>query len=101
MRLIEINTLSNGAHRNQTSEVVEIPTGWAVIPEGMETPNFPFGSVVAEDIDGAMTVTSWEPGAIPEPEHEPTPEPTIVDISLDLLAGHEERICLLELTSAT
>ncbi len=64
MRAIEIAALSNGAHRNQTGLDV-LPDGWAKIPNEMETQNFPFGVVTAEEIDGVMTVTSWAPGIIP------------------------------------
>ena len=74
MRAIEIAALSNGAHRNQTGLDV-LPDGWAKIPDEMETQNFPFGVVTAEEIDGVMTVTGWTPGAMPEPEPAPEPEP--------------------------
>lgn len=74
MRVIEIAALSNGAHRNQTGLDV-LPDGWARIPDEMETQNFPFGVVIAEEIDGVMTVTGWTPGAMPEPEPVPEPEP--------------------------
>ena len=73
MTIIEISTLENGAHRNQTGNMCTIPDGWAVIPDGMETENFPFGDVTAEEINGVMTVTRWTPGEIPEPEPEPEP----------------------------
>ena len=78
MRMIEIAALENGAHRNQTASRVDrsIPDGWAVVPEDMETENFPFGEITAEEIDGVMTVTGWTAGTIPEPEPEPVPEPT-------------------------
>lgn len=76
MTIIEISALENGAHRNQTGNMCTIPDGWAVIPDGMETENFPFGDVTVEEINGVMTVTSWTPGEIPEPEPEPEPEPT-------------------------
>ena len=36
----------------------------------------------------------------PEPEQEPKP-PSEEDITLDMLAEHEERLCMLELTAAT
>ena len=45
----------------------------------METKNFPFGNVTAEEIDGIMTVTSWIPGEIPGPEPEPEPVKPIDD----------------------
>lgn len=77
MRLIEIKAQENGAHNNQTiNGTVAVPEGWAVIPDDMELESFPFGDVVAEEIDGVMTVTGWVPGVIPEPEPEPEPEPT-------------------------
>lgn len=76
MLIIEISALSNGAHRNQTGTFSAIPDGWAIIPDGMETTNFPFGEVEAEEINGVMTVTKWTAGTIPEPEPEPDPEPT-------------------------
>lgn len=75
MRIIEIAPLENGAHRNQSGLFRTIPTGWAVIPNNMATDNFPFGEVVAEEIDGVMTVTSWVAGEIPV-EQEPVLTPT-------------------------
>lgn len=76
MRIVEIAPQSNGAHRNQSFPGY-VPDGWAVIPDEMETPNFPFGDVEAEEIDGVMTVTAWTAGEIPEPDPQPyEPEPT-------------------------
>ena len=97
MRAIEINPLPNGAHRNQTGSFTTVPIGWAIIPDNMETPNFPFGEVTAEEIEGVMTVTSWIPGTIPEPEPEPEPEPTAQDDNDAMLVDHEYRLTLLEL----
>ena len=69
MRIIEIAALKNGAHRNQTvfGEITP-PDGWAVIPDNIETQNFPFGDIVVEEIDNIMTVTRWEPGIVPDQE---------------------------------
>lgn len=70
MRIVEINQSSTGAHRNQTiifGKLSNIPDGWAVIPDNMETPNFPFGEVKAEKINGVMTVTNWVAGTVPAP----------------------------------
>ena len=95
MRLIEINALSNGAHRNQiVFGNVTSPDGWAIIPDDMETPNFPFGDVEVENIvhyrkmtteEGTIqkpytipTVTKWEPLPIPEPE--PGPEKSSAEL---------------------
>ena len=75
MRIVKIQSYSNGSHENQESVFpVPIPDGWAVIPKDMETPSFPFGAVEAEEIGGVMTVTRWTPGTIPEPEPEPEPQ---------------------------
>ena len=71
MRTIEITALSNGAHRNQTGSFTIVPDGWAIIPDGMETPNFPFGSITVDN-QTQPVVTSWTPLPIPEPE-KPTP----------------------------
>ena len=96
MKLIEITALSNGAHRNQTYNGSTVPDGWAVIPDGMAVPDtFPFVNLT---VDG-QTVTSMTAGTIPEPEPEPDPEPTSEDITLDLMAEHEERLCVLEITT--
>ena len=50
MRIIELQALENGAHRNQSaSSGLPIPDGWAVIPEEMELPNsFPFVDIETE-----------------------------------------------------
>lgn len=86
MKIVEIQALPNGAHRNQECELSYIPEGWAKIPDDMETPNFPFGELTAKEIDGVMTVTSWKAGVIPEPEPEPEREPT-ADEMLNALLG--------------
>ena len=85
MKILEITALPNGAHRNQAGTFSTIPSGWAVIPDSMETPNFPFGEVEVAEINGVMTVTKWTAGTVPEPEPEPEPEPTT-----------EERVAALE-----
>lgn len=78
MRIIEINALDNGAHRNQSYHGV-VPSGWAVVPYGLVTENFPFGEVEVAEVDGVMTVTKWTPGVMPEPEPEPEVEPSVWD----------------------
>ena len=75
MKIIEIQALDNGAHNNQTiNSAITVPLGWAIIPEEMETPNFPFGDIT---VDGSTppVVTSWAPLPIPEPEPDPEPTP--------------------------
>ena len=68
MRIIEILSLDNGAHRNQTVTFCDVPDGWAVIPDDMETPNFPFGEVTVDETQTPPVVTGWTPLPIPEPE---------------------------------
>lgn len=98
MRIIEIAALSNGAHRNQTpNSLMAVPDGWAVVPDHMDTPNFPFGEVVVEELNGVMTVVEWIPGVMPEPEPETEAEPTAQDDTDAMLVDHEYRITLLEL----
>lgn len=90
MRIIEIKALENGGHRNQTSDYIpSIPKGYAVIPDEMELENFPFGEVVAEEVNGTMTVTKWTPGVIPEPLPEPEAEPTTEEL-LNIILGVDE-----------
>ena len=88
MRLIEIKSLDNGAHRNQTVDIDYIPEGWAKIPDKMETPNFPFGEIEVEEIEGIPTVTKWTPGTMPEPEPIVT-EPTATEL-LNIILGVNE-----------
>ena len=76
MRILEIKTQKNGSHSNHDFHGV-VPNGWAVIPNDLETPNFPFGEVTAEEIDGVMTVTKWVAGTMPEYEE---PEKSVTAI---------------------
>lgn len=89
MKIIEIMPLENGAHRNQDCDSKSIPEGYAVIPDGIETPNFPFGDITVDEIDGVSTVTSWIPGITPEPPTDSSREPTTDDI-LNTLLGVTE-----------
>lgn len=84
MRIIEIEKLSNGAHRNQTGGLNTIPDGWAVVPEDMELENFPFGEVEAKEIDGVLTVTKWTAGTIPEIEEPEQPVSEVEQLRADI-----------------
>lgn len=73
MRIIEIQPLENGAHRNQTTTSTAIPTGWAEIPADVAIPEtFPFVDIQVE----GNKVVSMTAGVVPEPEPEPEPEAT-------------------------
>lgn len=72
MIIVQIEKQKNGSHSNQiTSATICPPDGWAILPDDMETPNFPFGSITVDDSTPPV-VTSWTPLPIPEPEP-PTP----------------------------
>ena len=86
MRIIEIEPLPNGSHRNQAGNFKSIPDGWAVVPKNMECENFPFGEIEIEEVKGIMTVTKWIAGTIPKPTPMPEPEPTAED-KLNALVG--------------
>ena len=96
MTIIEIKAQENGAHQNQTIDqgLKSIPDGWSVVPDEMEMENFPFGTVKAEKIDGAIKLVGWEPGNVPAPEPtpdepEPTPAPTVWD---EIAAAYQEGV---------
>lgn len=88
MQIIEIQSLKNGAHKNQSGDFYNIPEGWAVIPDNIKTPNFPFGEVEVEEINGVMTVTRWIAGVVPEVEEseEPISEFEQLRADIDYLA---------------
>lgn len=73
MRIVEIAAQSNGGHRNQTSNGTTVPAGWAIVPAGLDTPNFPFGNITVDEQTPPVVLT-WEPLPIPEPEPEPEPD---------------------------
>jgi hypothetical protein len=73
MKIIEIQALDNGAHRNQTTTSTTIPDGWAEIPADVAIPEtFPFVDVQVE----GNKVVSMTAGVVPDPEPQPEPEPT-------------------------
>lgn len=84
MKIIKISKLNNGGHRNQTGDFEYIPEGWAVIPEGMETKNFPFGDIEVEKIDGVMTVTKWTANKMSVEEKQELPITEIEQIRADI-----------------
>ena len=96
IKIVKIEQLENGAHLNQRANFKAIPKGYALIPEDLETPNFPFGDITVEEIEGVITVTSWTPREIPI-EPEPEPELTVQDDTDAMLIDHEYRLTMLEL----
>lgn len=64
MKIIEINALTNGAHRNQSGANV-LPEGWAIIPDDVIIPeSFPFVDI---EVDGNI-VTSMTARELPKPD---------------------------------
>lgn len=93
MRIIEIASQDNGAHRNQSGNFNAVPSGWAIISSNQDLPNFPFGTFEVEERYGNevmyMVEDSWTPLPMPEPEPEPEPEPTVYD---ELDAAYQEGV---------
>ena len=101
MILIKVSQTNEAAHACCffNNNIKNIPEGWAVIPDDMETPNLPYGDIAIEDIEGVPTVTSWTPREMPVVEETPEAEaePTAQDDTDTMLVDHEYRITLLEL----
>lgn len=95
MRILKIEPNENGSHNNQSFHG-NLPAGWAVVPDTLDTLNFPFGEVTVDEIDGVMTVTNWAPLPIPEPEPISDPEDTEA-IVMETMLDHELRLSALEL----
>ena len=110
MRIIEIKALKNGAHRNQTGNLSEIPEGYAQIPDDMPIPDtFPFVNIdvsektrykeiphyndETEEIEieripyTVTVVTSMTAGLMPEPAPIPEPEPTGEELTVNDMAN--------------
>ena len=65
MRIIKIDSNSNGSHNNQTGNFPVVKEGWAVIPDGMAIPDtLPFVNITAEN----GVVTSMTAVVVPKPE---------------------------------
>lgn len=88
MRIIKIEAYDNGGHDNNGAnfDYEIIPEGWAVVPDDMETPNFPFGDIEVKEIGGVMTVTKWTERDIPEPPEKPVSELEQLRADIDYIA---------------
>ena len=78
MKLIRIEENELGGHDNQfIGTNIEVPEGWAVIPDDMAIPEtFPFVRITVRN----GVVKSMVAGTVPPPDPEPAPEPTADDI---------------------
>ena len=70
MRIVKIESESNGFHDNRMGNISYVPDGWAVIPENMKLPAmFPF---VDNEVKNGI-VTSMVAGIVPDAvESKPT-----------------------------
>ena len=94
MRIVKIESESNGFHDNRMGNISSVPDGWAVIPETMKLPSrFPFCNFEVDSTKTPPEVTKWTHRSASEPES-PSEIETIL---LELAADHEERLCLIEL----
>ena len=61
MKIIKLDAYANGAHDNmEFSTMVQLPDGWAIVSENLETPStFPFVKNLVQDDAGV--VIGWEP----------------------------------------
>lgn len=68
MWVIELKTNPNGSHNDHRADhIMEVPDGWAVIPDGFPVPDtFPFVSVEARD-GVVVGMTACEVPAAVEP----------------------------------
>lgn len=100
MRIIQIQSNATGAHAYQSvDKLTKLPSGWAIIPEDMETPNLPYGDIEIEETCGIPTVTKWTPREMPVVDVVPEAEaePTAQEDTDTMLVDHEYRLTLLEL----
>ena len=86
MKIIEIAENELGGHQNQFIDAnIEVPEGWAVIPDDMAIPEtFPFVRITVRN----GVVKSMVAGTMP-PDEPVTPQPTADDI-LNALLGVTE-----------
>lgn len=106
MQIIEIKALPNGAHNNQTYHGV-LPDGWAIVPEDMETPNFPFGEVEVEevthyrDVEVLREVTKTRQVPQYDEEGNPLPEMATEEYTEEELVTEQEPYTVMTVTKWT
>ena len=106
MNIIQTEPNANGSRPPIQSRSGETaPTGYTALLDGLDTSVFyehnGFVDLTIEDgtvTDMTANTEAWEAWKASLPP-EPEPEPTAEDITLDLIADHEERICMLELNA--
>lgn len=82
---------------DEQAQMVVDYNGFVTITSHEETIVDDFMKTVYEVTPNTEAWEAWKASLPPEPE----PEPTAEDVTLDMLADHEERLCMLELTTTT
>ena len=82
---------------DEQAETVIQYNGFVTITSSEEEYEEGFFRTVYEVTPDTEAWEEWKESLPPEPE----PEPTAEDVTLDMLADHEERLCMLELTTTT
>lgn len=96
MRIIRIKTNKIGGHSCMTvTKLSNLPIGWAVLPNDLPTPNFPYGNIVVETRCGVPTVIGWTPKPIPE--QTVTFTPSLEDDMQSMIVEQAFHLTMLEL----
>ncbi len=97
--IIEIEKMENGAHRNQTIDFPKVPDGWIAVPEPLQADYDAAAPFFDTQIENGVLVgiKPREKPVAPEPKADVSKE----NITLDMLADHEYRLSLMELTETT
>lgn len=102
MTIIQIEPLESGQHpiQSQSGRSVCWLDGYIEVPIHLEAAVCATLGWCDLQIEEGKLVGVTPTERPPEPEPEPQP-PSEEDITLDMLAEHEERLCMLELTATT
>ena len=82
---------------DEQAQMVVDYNGFVTITSHEETIVDDFMKTVYEVTPNTEAWEAWKASLPPEPE----PEASAEDVTLDMLADHEERLCMLELTTTT
>ena len=65
MKIVSIDKLSDGSHFYRPFYSDGVPEGYALLPDTIETINFPFGDIEIKWVEDIYIVTKWIPGINP------------------------------------
>ena len=102
MTIIQIDPLETGQHpiQSQSGRRAYWLEGYIEVPAHLHDAVWATYGWCDLQIEEGRLVGITPTERPPEPEPEPQP-PSEEDITLDMLAEHEARLCMLELTAAT